>query len=236
ENFDPERFVTSNIVGPRFLFYARLLIALYSLATIVVMFVTSEERFFWYMTSWSFFGLTIYFALATFISWRYCFGPLRFTEHQNPLARVSTPVRAAYWFLYESVAVLHLLVPIVFWALLSSAFDTSTSLTMFSSIGPHATDFFLMATEVLFNRQLLQLSHMVVLLIVLALYLALAYLVWGATQVFVYSFLNFHKLHGYIALVVLAMGVFCCLLFLIQYFVHRGRDYVFRRRRAVLVV
>ncbi|RKP37308.1 hypothetical protein BJ085DRAFT_4272, partial [Dimargaris cristalligena] len=217
--FDPEWFVTSNLVSPRVLLIIRLLLFMFALGTLIAMFVANSYRFFYYMTCWSFFGLTIYFGLATYVSARYCSGPLRYTELANPLYRASSLTRAGYWFLYESMVTFHLLVPIIYWSLLRDTFITSVPLYIYTGLASHAADLAVIAVEVLLNRQRLQLSHIIVPLLIMALYLGLAYTVWGARGIFVYPFLNFQRLHGWVAAIMLALVVFCSVLFLFQYVV-----------------
>ncbi|KAJ1980151.1 hypothetical protein H4R34_002560 [Dimargaris verticillata] len=236
DNFDAERFVTSNLVKPRMLFAIRLALALYCIATVVVLFVTTGVRFFHYMTDWSYLGLTVYMMLATVVSGRYCFGAMPYSPGQNLLERAPSWARALYWFLYETVVTFHILVPVVYWALLSSQLRTDTSLELYSSIAPHAIDFVVMAVELIFNRQILEVSHVVIPVIILALYLALAFLVWGTEHYFVYSFLDFYKLHGWVALICVAIAVAFCIIFFVQLYLHRLREYLFRKRWAKQIV
>ncbi|KAJ1912013.1 hypothetical protein IWQ60_009864 [Tieghemiomyces parasiticus] len=236
DNFEADRFVTSNLVAPRTLFFIRLILALYSLAVLAVMFVANQERFFNYMTCWSFFGLTIYLCLATYLSGRYSFGIHRYTPEANPLVTASVATQAACWFLYETFATYHLLVPVVYWSVLYSSFADQPLIQILASIGPHATDFGILVIEVLFNRQQMQLSHWCIPIIVLAFYLGLAYLVWGVQQIFIYPFLNFNKLHGWVALIIAGIALGTLIIFTVMYFVHRVRDYLLRRRRAIVVI
>ncbi|KAJ1969378.1 hypothetical protein IWQ62_000666 [Dispira parvispora] len=231
ETYDAELFVTSNLVQPRTLFFVRCFLMLYCVATTIVLFYTNTYRFFYYMTCWSFLGLTIYLIIATIVSGRYCFGPANMDRRPNLLEGAPRIVQLIYWWLYETITTFHILVPLVYWTLLSSELNTHSSLHLYTSIGPHAIDFAVMATEVLLNRQKVMPTHCVVLLVILAFYLGLAYLVWGATGFFVYSFLDFEKKKGFVALYVLGVAVVFMILYFLQVFIHRGRDYLFRKRR-----
>ncbi|KAJ1644135.1 hypothetical protein IWQ61_010451, partial [Dispira simplex] len=207
ETYDAELYITSNLVQPRVLFFVRLFLMLYCVATTIVLFYANSYRFFYFMTCWSFLGLTIYLIIATVVSGRYCFGPANMGQRPNLLEGAPRIVQLVHWWLYETITTFHILVPLVYWTLLKSQLNTNSALHFYTSIGAHAIDFVVMAIEVLLNRQKVVPTHCVILLIILVLYLGLAYLVWGATGFFVYSFLNFEAKKGFVALYVLGVAV-----------------------------
>ncbi len=71
----------------------------------------------------------------------------------NPLHRAHAGWKLAYWLLYECMTTYHLVVPLVFWVLLSRPLIQSGSpLRWWTSFSLHALDLVFVYAEVFLNR------------------------------------------------------------------------------------
>ncbi|KAJ1927748.1 hypothetical protein IWQ60_002677 [Tieghemiomyces parasiticus] len=135
------------------------------------------------------------------------------------------PYQVVLWFLYDTVIVFHVLVPIIYWSMLYGPSHHSTPFLTFTNVASHATDLVLILIEVACNRAPLVASHSLIIIVCLLLYMALAYVVYAGQHYFVYPFLDYHLNSGWkVVLTLLAMVAGSVVLFYIQYFVHATRD------------
>ncbi len=91
----------------------------------------------------------------------------------NPLASAPAGVKLAFWVLYESVVTFHLVVPVVFWALLAGDLMKSDSpLRWWASVSQHALDLVFVYAEVWMNTATMssRWTHLALLLLVLVCY------------------------------------------------------------------
>ncbi|KAJ1644035.1 hypothetical protein IWQ61_010463, partial [Dispira simplex] len=225
----PDRWVTSNLVAPRTLWLVRLFLLIFAIANLVVLLVYEKYEFFFYLTDWGFLGLTLYYLGAFAMSTNYCWTIKKYpTSLEYPVNywgyRVHWGWQWFYWIWYESVATFHILIPLVYWPFLSMGFQSSTPLSTYCSIAPHAFTVIMLAIEEVLNRHRLQLSHVVFVLCILLLYLVLTYIIFAIHGHYVYPFLNGETYHGLVALALVGIGVATIIIFVIQVGLHHLRD------------
>ncbi|KIY43488.1 hypothetical protein FISHEDRAFT_53069, partial [Fistulina hepatica ATCC 64428] len=216
--FDPrDAYVTSPFFGPGILAGLRLTIAFYIFLTLLFMIIWdgvklhSDNSYFSYFTQLTNIGLCSYFwasGVQTFF-----FAKSGGTRY--PLKQ-SWPkfLRLLHVLLISTICTFPFIVTVVFWIFLSSDFDTSVYST-WSNISVHAFDVVWALFEILFTNILpLPWVNLIVCVILLALYLALAYVTYATQGFYTYSFLD--PSNGPIlAAYIVGIAVAECILFLV---------------------
>ncbi|KAF8848637.1 hypothetical protein BDZ45DRAFT_775154 [Acephala macrosclerotiorum] len=196
--WDPShRFETSWLLPPWVLFGCRALISLYAFT--VTFFIIGWEAsnqegysihdvhkslsFFTILCYW---GACCYFAIAAIHTFSYAInGGTPF------LNRLPRPLQALHYLFWSSITAYPFLVTIVYWAILFSSFNTTFAL--WSNISQHAMNSAFALFEIIFTRiNPAPWIHLLWLVIILILYLGLAYITYATKHYFVYSFLNFN--------------------------------------------
>ncbi|KAL1916914.1 uncharacterized protein VTP21DRAFT_5111 [Calcarisporiella thermophila] len=227
---DPiDRFTTSYWVRPYVLLITRTLSLSYALATFIGRFILLQNRLYsyiFYFTNLSYIGLLLYFMIAFILSVMYIRGSeLQFLRGVWGLI---------VWIIYELFATFHLLVPIVFWAILfPAAFEEARDAKIspgytWSTISVHALDLILLIPEVVLNRIPIAVAHMIFVVIILLLYMFETWIVHAQTGKWVYPFLNWDP-PGRAAGYYLGVLVLTLLIFLVQYAVYRLKEWTARR-------
>ncbi|KAJ3156641.1 hypothetical protein HDU86_003865 [Geranomyces michiganensis] len=200
----------------------------------------SGERYLFYFTQLTWCGLGLWFAVASFQTWRYTRD-----GNMDAFLRQSKFTQWLTWNLYAMPATYHWIVPIVFWALLSdNLVKTGTAYDWFTNTQVHAMDCVFIIIELIFNRIPLFYSQWPAVIIAALSFLGYAFFqhavyddLSAAERAgdykhgwWVYGFLDTQKSGAavyYIALPLAFIAVFCAVVK-----VHKVRDQRRRRRHA----
>ncbi|GAW11840.1 hypothetical protein ANO14919_011930 [Xylariales sp. No.14919] len=218
--WDPShRFQTSWLVPPYVLFAIRLLISLYAFTTLLFNIgyacanpslggCESSRANFSFFTVLSYWGLAFYFLIAAVHTFVYA------RRGSAPLDTWGRPLQYLHSLFYSSITTYPFLVVIVFWALLSSPTTLSTTYSTWSNISQHALNSVFAFLEILLPRtRPSPWSHLPFLILLLALYLALAYLTHATKGFYTYSFLDPTKQGALVAAYVFGIAVGICIIF-----------------------
>lgn len=215
--FDPaNRYTTSWLLPPILLAVLRLSLSLWAFTTIVVIFgwngshggAQSSRRSFSYFTDITYWGLAFYFLFAGLHSFSYA------RTGKSWLRSWPRPLQAAHAIFYTTVVTFPFLVTIVYWGILYSgpwfpqvfnawsnvSGKASLSLSIMGGesteltppqISRHTLNSVLALFEILLPRtNPPPLLHLPFLIVILALYLALAYITFATQGFYTYSFLD----------------------------------------------
>jgi len=189
--FDPEdKFVTARFLPPLAFGLLRLLIGFYSIVVVIVDIVLTAttgdiDSYFSYFTDITYIALTFYFLFASFHTLWYA------RTGKSPLNRWYRPFQLAHTVLFSTIITYPIIVTIVFWTLLSSGSTFATAQSTWSNISKHALNSAYCLFEILFSAVGLQpWSHIIFLVLFLAMYLGVAYITKATQGFYVYSFLN----------------------------------------------
>lgn len=211
------RFSTSWILTPGLLFTLRALLSLYAFTTIFTIFgydgvngqAEDARRSFSYFTNLTYWGLAFYFAFAAAHTASYWLTGTPF------LARWPQLLQSLHSIFYSTIVVFPWLVTIVFWGLLYSGFRTKFS--AWTNISQHALNSVFALFEIIFPRTApLPFLHIIPIIVILGMYLGLAYVTYDTEHFFVYNFLNnkTHS-HGVVAAYCVGILVVAIILFLV---------------------
>ncbi|RVX68720.1 hypothetical protein B0A52_07606 [Exophiala mesophila] len=192
--FDPNHtFTTSWILTPLLLSLIRLLIFLYCLTTQLTHWIyygvhdanTLSGREFSFFTVLTFWGILFYNLFAGMHTLVYAL------KGRSWLDGWPRFLQALHSFLYTTVVTFPFLVTIVYWAILYSGPWFPVEFNAWSNVSRHALNaLFALIEIVLPATNTPPFLHLVGLVIILLLYLALAYLTYATQGFYVYSFLN----------------------------------------------
>ncbi|KAG0230662.1 hypothetical protein B0O80DRAFT_463026 [Mortierella sp. GBAus27b] len=233
DNLDLSRFVSSNIVSATTLLYIRFIVALHLTAVfIATLYVSARDGVFYMVpttfTNLSNIGLTAYYLTATYhsISYYRC-KDLRSLTNQHWF------LTSALSLLYASTVVFHIVVPAIYWGMLFDPNNTMDTLNQYVDYSHHGADFACILVEMIFNRMELPWVAVLGPLSMIILYMFLAWVYFAARGEWLYGFLDWSKgpmaAAWYIGLLVI-FG----LLFVLQKYIHQGRDAILKRRRATV--
>ncbi|KAI5467612.1 hypothetical protein BGZ63DRAFT_499378 [Mariannaea sp. PMI_226] len=212
--WDPSnRFETSWLLSPWALFACRALIALY--AWVVRFFIIgwtcshdslggceTVRQSFSYFTYLTFWGLQFYFLVASIHSFTYA------RTGRPLLDSLPRPLQALYSLFYTSIVTYPFLVTIVFWVVLYDGTWFPVEFTAWSNVSQHGLNSLFALFEVIVPRTNPPLwVHIPFLILILALYLALAYITYAAQGFYVYSFLDYHHVKGRGIVAAYIMGI-----------------------------
>ncbi|MCJ1252607.1 hypothetical protein MMC24_000413 [Lignoscripta atroalba] len=192
--FDPSsRFTTSWLLPPYVLAFVRLLLSLYAFVTIFFIFgwngshsnSLASRRSFSYFTVLTYWGLAFYFLVSGLHTFSYA------RHGTSWLQRWPRPLQAAHGIYYSTVVTYPILVTIVFWVILYSGPWFPVEFDAWHNISQHALNSFYCLFEILIPRTSPPPPfHVVCLVLILALYLALAYLTHATQGFYPYNFLD----------------------------------------------
>lgn len=185
------RYSTSWLLPPLYLFLLRALIALWASITIFVALAlegpSGTRRSFSYFTILGYWGIAFYTLFAAYHTLSYHLKGQSggSTLHSWPKALVY-----AHQALHASVLVFPIVVTIVFWGVLSEG-ALSSRFSTWANVSEHALNSVIAVMEMLLTRaDPLQWVLLLPLVVVLALYLGLAYLTHATEGFYVYAFLD----------------------------------------------
>ncbi|KAL2166291.1 hypothetical protein VTG60DRAFT_2975 [Thermothelomyces hinnuleus] len=217
--WDPtHRFETSWLLSPWALFFCRALISLYAFTTLLFVLAWQCARAatgceasrdtFSYFTHLTYWGLAFYFlASATHT--------LTYARSGVPLLdRFPRPLQALHSAFYTTVVVYPFIVTIVYWARLYSGTWFAEVFAGWSNVSQHALNSAFALFELLVPRtDTPPPVHMLWLILLLALYLALAYVTKASKDFYPYDFLDPKEQHGLVAAYVFGIAVGCLIIF-----------------------
>ncbi|KAF2631258.1 hypothetical protein BU25DRAFT_407781 [Macroventuria anomochaeta] len=194
--FDPTyRFETSWILPPGVLFGIRALLSLYAFVTLFTIFgwngthgrSEDSQRSFSYFTNLTYWGLAFYYAFSAAHTGSYWLTGTPF------LARWPKWLQVAHSMFYSTVVIYPWIVTAVYWGILASnGFPTTFSL--WSNTSQHALNSAYAFFEIFFPRtEPIPFLNIIPIVILLALYLALAYVTFYTQDFYTYEFLDLRK-------------------------------------------
>ncbi|MCJ1270816.1 hypothetical protein MMC22_010713 [Lobaria immixta] len=192
--FDPaSRYTTSWLLPPTILALVRLSFSLWAFITIFVIFgwdgshggAQHSRRSFSYFTNITFWGLAFYFLFSGLHTLSYARTGTSWLRTWPP------PLQAAHAIFYTSVITFPILVTVVFWSILYSGAWFPVVFNAWSNISQHALNSALALFEILLPcTDPPPVLHLPFLIVILALYLALAYITVATQGFYTYSFLD----------------------------------------------
>ncbi|KAG0271994.1 hypothetical protein BGZ95_000132 [Linnemannia exigua] len=233
DTLDLSRFVSSNIVDARTLLIVRAIVALHLTAVfIATLYVSARDKVFYMVpttfTNLSNIGLTAYYLTATYHS------------HSFIKNKTFSSLTTQHWFLtsaltllYASVVVFHIVVPAIYWGMLFDPNNTMDTLNQYVDYSHHGVDFACILIEMIFNRMELPWVGVLGPLVMIILYMFLAWVYFAARGEWLYGFLDWSK-GGIAAGWYIGLLLIFALLFVLQKYIHQGRDSALKGRRAVV--
>ncbi|KAJ9646516.1 hypothetical protein H2199_002565 [Coniosporium tulheliwenetii] len=212
-----DRYATSWLLPPTVLCATRALISLFAFATILFLLLwdtahgnaKAARQSFSFFTNLTFWGIAFYFAFAAAHTGSYAF------RGQSWLSRWPRALQEMHGVFYSTVVVFPFLVTIVFWALLYSSFPTPY--VTWRNVSTHALNSVFALLEIIVPRtEPMPWWHLIPLIILLAMYLGVAFVTYATQGFFVYGFLDWRSssggaVAGYVVGILAAM----CVLFVI---------------------
>ncbi|KAI0895597.1 hypothetical protein F4806DRAFT_88519 [Annulohypoxylon nitens] len=233
--WDPtNRFFTSWLISPYVLAALRGLFSLYAFTTLLFNIgyqcaradlggCEASRAEFSYFTVLTYWGLSFYLGIASIHTFTYA-------RYGRPLlSSWPRPLQALHALFYSTVTSYPFLVTIVYWGILYSYGSAwfPTTYGGWSNISQHALNSFFALFEILIPRTEPQpWIHMLWLIVILALYLALAYVTHATKGFYTYDFLDPSKQGSLVAAYVFGIAVASILIFGIVKFVIWARRYV----------
>ncbi|KAF2703563.1 hypothetical protein K504DRAFT_507786 [Pleomassaria siparia CBS 279.74] len=225
EGFDPTyRYETSWLLSPGLLSAIRALLSLYAFTTIFFIFgwngthnlAEDSRQSFSYFTNLTYWGLAFYTAVSALHTCSY------WRTGKPLLARWPRFLQIAHGAFYSTVVVYPWIVTAVYWGLIfSNGFPTKFA--TWSNASKHGSNSAYALFEIIFPRTApLPFLYLVPIIIILALYLALAYLTFETEGFYVYDFLDTRtnssgKVGAYIVgILVVAIVIFLIVRYLIM--------------------
>ncbi|PVI03576.1 hypothetical protein DM02DRAFT_612059 [Periconia macrospinosa] len=236
--FDPTfRFATSWILPPAVLFFIRAALSLYAFTTLFFILAwrsvtggdggkTEARHSFSYFTVLTYWGLAFYYAFAaahTLSYWR-TGTPL--------LARWPRALKEAHSVYYSTIVIYPFIVTAVFWALLAPEDGFPSIFETWTNTSQHAMNAAYALFEIIFPRtEPLPFWHLIPVVILLAMYLGLAYVTYYTQGFYVYSFLDLQKnSRGIVAAYIVGILVAAIIVFLIVKYVIMLRVWVTEKK------
>lgn len=254
--FDPTfRFATSWILPPAVLFLVRAALSLYAFTTLFFILAWRSLRgddggkvevrhSFSYFTVLTYWGLAFYYAFAAMHT-------LSYWRNGTPfLARWPRALKEAHGVYYSTIVIYPFIVtgrhlrpliflssPLnsttaVFWALLAPKEGFPSIFETWTNTSQHAMNSAYALFEIIFPRtEPLPFWHLIPVVILLAMYLGLAYLTYYTEGFYVYSFLNLQKNSGgIVAAYIVGILVAAIVVFLIVKYVIMLRVWVTEKK------
>ncbi|KAG6867589.1 hypothetical protein C0993_000810 [Termitomyces sp. T159_Od127] len=219
----PNAHVTSPAVPPLVLATSRLLLALYTLCTLLVSLIWSAVHdhyandYFSYFTHLTYIGLCAYFFAAGVQTLAYARSLRQSSDSPSyPLQRWPRALQALHVLLQTTITTYPVVVTIVFWALLASPTTFESSETSWSNISMHIFNTVFALAEILLTNippsPWLTLPASIVLL---ACYLAVAYITHADQGLYPYAFLDPTRQKGLLGAYIVGILACYCIVFLI---------------------
>ncbi|KAA6416202.1 MAG: alpha beta hydrolase fold-1 [Lasallia pustulata] len=215
--FDPtHRFTTSWLLSPTVLASLRLLLSLYAFTTIFFIFGWDRthhtpylsRQSFSYFTNLSYWGLAFYFLFSSLHTFSYA------RTGRAWLQTWPRSLQALHAVFYTTITTFPFLVTIVFWAVIYAGVWFPVRFYAWSNISQHALNSGFALLEILLPRTSPSPPlHILALIVILALYLALAYLTHATQGFYPYGFLDPTRGSGRLAAYICGVLVAACVIF-----------------------
>ncbi|KAK5663759.1 hypothetical protein OQA88_4190 [Cercophora sp. LCS_1] len=217
--WDPShRFETSWVLSPWVLFWIRALFAVYALFTSIFTLGWScthaptgcdaADAKFSYFTVLTYWGLAFYFLVAAVHTFTYARTGVALLD------RFPRPLQALHSAYYSTIVVYPFIVTIVFWGILFDGPWFSVVFDGWSNVSQHALNSAFALFEIFVPRtNPMPPVHMLWLVLVLALYLAVAYITHATQGWYPYGFLDPGKQHAFVAAYVFGIAVGALIVF-----------------------
>ncbi|KAH0588309.1 hypothetical protein H2248_004170 [Termitomyces sp. 'cryptogamus'] len=234
--FDPNSIhVTSPVVSSLVLAQARLLLASYTLLTLLFTLIWSAVRdhyandYFSYFTHLSYIGLCAYFFAAGVQTFAFS----RSSDTASyPLQKWPRPFQFLHVLLQVTITTYPVVVTVIFWALLASPAIFENAVTSWTNVSVHILNLVFAMAEILFTNippapwLTLPLS-----VLLLACYLAVAYITYADQGLYPYDFLDAEQQKGLLAAYIIGILGCYCIAFLVVRFLIILRIRLVARRR-----
>ncbi|KAL2270060.1 hypothetical protein VTJ83DRAFT_2244 [Remersonia thermophila] len=217
--WDPtHRFETSWLLSPWALFACRALISLYAFTTLIFVLAwqcahgplgcTGSQNSFSYFTTLTYWGLAFYFLVAAVHTATYA-------RAGTPwLDRFPRPLQALHAAFYTTIIVFPFIVTIVYWARLYEGTWYPDVYSGWSNVSQHLLNSAFALFEIVVPRtEPPPPVHILWLLVVLALYLAVAYITHATKGFYTYDFLDPKAQGALLAAYVCGIAVGCLVLY-----------------------
>ncbi|KAI3631291.1 hypothetical protein MIR68_010781 [Amoeboaphelidium protococcarum] len=220
-----ERIATSYFLKDYKQIIVRSILAIYSTIIIINSLISEWNQSYWfaYFTHLSYLGLFIYLWLANVLSIRYHLNPDKYRNQKTKWIDVVCTIAYSITFTY------HLVVPIVYWALLSKAFNwsTSTDEERWLSVSVHGFDFLLVFLDFMLCNSIVyywgQVVFMVFFLILYLIYSFLSPYFWAYTS-YGYPYFFVDPTRGLNWVIIVGVTAFVILMWSLSFFLHYGRS------------
>ncbi|KAL8866981.1 MAG: hypothetical protein Q9174_005956 [Haloplaca sp. 1 TL-2023] len=232
--FDPyHRYTTSWILPPILLAIVRVLLSIYAFTTVFFIFGWNGVRqrddlnrhWFSFFTNLSYCGLAFYFLFSSLHTFSYVRNGKSWIQNWH------TSLQIAHAAFYTTIVTFPILVTVVYWALLYSGIWFANDFQGWTNTSEHALNTVFAAFEILLTRTSPPpLAHLPILVLLLALYLSLAYLTHVTAGFYPYSFLDPDKGSGRLAGYILGVLAAACVIFLIVWAVIWCRRWITEKK------
>ncbi|KAG0348108.1 hypothetical protein BG004_006083 [Podila humilis] len=237
---DAERAVTSFIVCPKVLIFTRAIGLVYLIAVLAGALATTSslKYFIQFFTNIGWVTLTLYYAWALILSIQYTrlsdFDRTEWAKEGNKV-----PQRI-FWVVYSTQAVYHMVIPLIYWALMRKHQRAHEGVYEWATISEHTTDVVLVGLEIMLTRMTMDIRHIIFTLGFVLLYLGMAFVDNRINGTWVYSVLDYNasgwgRVIAFYAVIGVGMtGVYLALWKLHQIKERRGNARLHRRLQAQL--
>ncbi|KAJ4295939.1 hypothetical protein N0V88_004641 [Collariella sp. IMI 366227] len=217
--WDPtHRFETSWLLSPWLLFICRALLCLYIFTTLFFVLgwqcahaedgCAASRATFSYFTHLTYWGLGFYFLFAAVHTFTYVRSGVAL------LNRFPRPLQALHSAFYSTITVYPIIVTVVFWAVLYSGEWFPEIYSGWSNISQHLLNSVFALFEIVVPRtDTPPAVHMLWLILLLALYLCVAYVTEATKGFYPYDFLDPGKQHGLVAAYAFGIAAGCLIVF-----------------------
>ena len=252
--FDPDRtFVRSSLLSPPWLAFVRLVIAIYCFTTIIVGYTwqafnisqihlqdvnipsylmiansVAIGRSFSFFTWLCFWSQAFYFLVSSLHT--LCFARRHHTWLHDKFPK---PLQLAHNLWYTTVTTFPFLVSIVFWAIMYSGPWPTGRYEQWLNLSVHGLNSLFALIEIIIPAtKRPPVSHLAVVLLIMSLYLGLAYLTKATQGFYVYEWMN--PDHGKVSIVLHVLGYAggICMIFVLVSLAFWGRVWIFSTRCA----
>ncbi|KAF9443771.1 hypothetical protein P691DRAFT_787534 [Macrolepiota fuliginosa MF-IS2] len=221
--FDYEnKYATSYLLPPNILGVIRLLLGKYALGTNIVVLIWSgavlddADTFFSYFTHLSYIGVTAWLWASGIQSIAFANSWKGGRDARYPLQSWPRALQFLHELLFSTIATFPFIVTIVYWALLASSKSFSSPYLAWSNISLHILN----AGFVLFelwctNLPPMKWIYLPITVVILGLYLGVAYITYATRGIYPYDFLNPKKQGAFLAIYITGITIGQVLVFVV---------------------
>ncbi|KXN84668.1 hypothetical protein AN958_12046 [Leucoagaricus sp. SymC.cos] len=224
--FDPEaRYVTSYLLKPATLGSTRLSLGIHALVTNLVILIWSgvasdqSGTYFSYFTHLSYIGVTAWFWASGVQTFAFARNRKNEDDARYPLQSWPKPLQILHELLFSTIATFPFVVTIVYWALLASSDSFSSPYLAWSNISQHILNSVFVLFELVFtDLPTLPWIYLPATIVLLGLYLGVAYITSSTQGFYAYTFLDPKKQGALLAGYIIGIAVGQAILFIIVHY------------------